>query len=148
MQRIRSLSGFFFVYDLGMKKRTVWFGTPVIVVRGVVVTIGLFTIVIGGGWKLVLLAFEHKWIPMEMLIDRPWLLWMLMLAPIGMTALSWVLATRVSVPITRFQKLRGRMCFVCGYEIADGLDCCSECGARWSLDDLSKGWRKMAEGKE
>ncbi|MEQ9205913.1 MAG: hypothetical protein RLN78_00950 [Phycisphaerales bacterium] len=42
----------------------------------------------------------------------------------------------------RMKRLKGRACFVCNYEIAEGLDRCSECGAVWSLDDLNRYWRR------
>jgi len=130
------------------KKRTVWFGVPVIIVRGVVLSSVLFAVVFVGGWELLMYAIESKWVPIEMFTDRPWMMWMLVLSPFAAVLGSWALASRLVEPMARFQKLKGRMCFVCGYEIGEGFEECSECGAPWSFDDLNRAYRWMAEGKK
>ncbi len=130
-----------------MKKRTVWFGVPVYVVRmfmpfavvsGLVVAWYLLSALLTGTDWNPLKGMGNGWlsIGLDMLPGAVPLVWL------------WVLASRVGAYEKRVKSTRGRVCFVCSYEIGEGLERCSECGARWSLEDLNAGWRKMAEGKE
>lgn len=65
-----------------------------------------------------------------------------------MIILAWKSLNRLVAFALRFQELHGRICLRCGYELAEGLDVCSECGAAWSLKGLLKGYRKMADGEK
>lgn len=58
-----------------------------------------------------------------------------------LVGVGWIYV-RMSRYTKRMKRLKGRACFVCNYEIAEGLDRCSECGAAWSMDDLSRQWRR------
>ena len=63
-----------------------------------------------------------------------------------LVGVAWIYV-RMSRYMKRMKRLKGRACFVCNYEIAEGLERCSECGAVWSLDDLNRYWRRNVGGE-
>lgn len=130
-----------------MKKRTVWFGNPMYFVRKQVVP---FIVV-----QLVMVTyFAGMWLHdpqnfTDFMTDSPQSALILVVIPALIPFLSTLLFyTRQSRYLKRFKKLGGRVCFVCDYEIGEGLERCSECGAEWALEGLGKKWKKMAgEGR-
>ena len=127
-----------------MDKRTVWYGIPMYLLHVVVRGVLLFSIgIVVFPWGFIRLidsgAFSVDAVHSEKIA--------LVVGAIGLIFLILALKSMSGLQtfVKSFQKLHGRVCFRCGYEIADGLDVCSECGARWRLDDLNRGWRKTAE---
>jgi len=127
-----------------MNTRTVWFGAPVFVMRPLRNSIGLTVLYLGLMLVYVGLV-QMDVIPLNWLLN-PVHFALAVVFPAGvLMAFMLRFAIRIDPFKKQFYASGGRVCFVCGYEIGEGLEQCSECGAGWSLDDLSKGWRKLAE---
>ncbi len=128
-----------------MKKRTAVCGVPMYVVRQHV----RLLIVING---VIVLCF---WFIPDAVLDviadvtiensTYGLLLLTGLSMLPLVGVAWIYM-RMSRYTKRMKRLKGRACFVCNYEIAEGLDRCSECGAVWSLDDLNRYWRRNVGG--
>jgi len=122
-----------------MKKRTVWFGVPVYVVRWMVVPL----VVLNSVWIVLNIIFWKFYIgnPLELLAYRPALglgcIFLVLMVPIG--SILWFVF-QPNEYMERMKRLCGHVCFVCNSEIEEGLDRCSKCGAEWSLDDLNIRW--------
>lgn len=106
------------------KERTVWFGVPVFIMRPLssfLVATGVYLVVMLGYVVLVQLDV----VPLKWLLNPVHLILVLGL-PAGVLM---VLMLRFAKKIDPFRKQLiesgGRVCFVCGYEIAEGLDSCS-----------------------
>jgi len=129
-----------------MKKRTVLFGVPVYVLRHQVLPL----IVING--VLALFFVLMPGVVLDYITDKTienrlhGMLFLVSIAFLPLISSAWVFV-RMSRYMKRMKRLKGRACFVCNYEIAEGLDRCSECGAVWSLDDLNASWRKNVGGE-
>lgn len=124
------------------KKRTVWFGNPMIMVRTQLVPfIVLQTVLV--------IYFAGMWLNdpenfVDFMTDSLQSAMILVVIPALISFVSALLfCKRLSKYTKRFRDLDGRVCFVCDYEIADGLNTCSECGAVWLLEGLGKGYLKM-----
>jgi hypothetical protein len=131
-----------------MKKRTVWFGNPIIVLRGAVVSGLFFAVFFVGAWELFVYLLGVDLVK-DFLVDRMWLVVVMPIVYVfGGMGLGMFVASRVGDPMVRLRELKGRMCLGCGYEIGEELNECSECGARWSLDDLNRFWRWFATVKQ
>ena len=124
-----------------MSRRPAIFGIPVYVLRK-----GLLPLLVVNG-LLVLAVQALPWSVSDALIDlfasSP-MLGLAIMTAIGLVpAISCVwFAVRMNRYTKRMKRLNGRACFVCNYEIADGLDACSECGTPWSLSDLNRYWQR------
>ncbi len=129
-----------------MTKRTAVCGVPMYVVRKVLVPLFVWNtawVVLNlGVWELYSVNLTN------VLIYRPTIGLAMMavfaLVPIASVFRYMILANSY---IHRMKRLKGRACFVCNYELAEGLDRCSECGAVWSLDDLNRSWRRNVGGE-
>lgn len=125
------------------KKRKVWFGIPVYVVR----RLGMPLVLVAGLallYFLVVIGNDSEYF-VDLLIHDRWIALLIIGFP-GLVPFVSVLIfyKRQNRYMKRFKRLGGRVCFVCDYEIAEGLDSCSECGARWCVGDLNCRWRDMA----
>jgi hypothetical protein len=129
-----------------MKQRTVVCGVPVYVVRRQVLPLIVFH-----GVLVVFFLFLPDG-ALDVVTDvtianRMYgLLLLVGVSLLPMISIVWVWI-RMSRYMKRMKRLKGRACFVCNYEIAEGLDRCSECGAGWSLDDLNRYWRRNVGGE-
>lgn len=133
-----------FVYDVGMKNRTIQFGMPVYVwrkkFRPMLLVIGLVII------YFVAMFLNDSEYFMDLLIHDPLISLLLIVFPAVVVMIALIaFAVRTNRYMKRFSMRSGRVCFVCDYDISNRLELCSECGAEWSLDGLGKGWRKLAE---
>jgi predicted nucleic acid-binding Zn ribbon protein len=141
------LSGVFHVlYDIDMQKRTIIFGYPAFVVWRSVLAGFLFAIILCGvvvGLMFMALSellnsinnnaqqganFSKYWLVMFVLV-----------------AVWWWISGRSRRFRRRFKKLNGRVCLACSHAIEEGGEQCSRCGAKWSLEGLSRSWRKIAD---
>tara|TARA_R110002073_G_scaffold37866_5_gene109358 strand:- start:5582 stop:5971 length:390 start_codon:yes stop_codon:yes gene_type:complete len=129
-----------------MKKRTAVCGVPVYVVRRQMLPL----IVING--VLALFFVLMPGVVLDFITDKTienrmhGMLFLVSIAFLPLISSAWVFV-RMSRYMKRMKRLKGRACFVCNYEIAEGLDRCSECGAGWSLDDLNRYWRRNVGGE-
>ena len=129
-----------------MTKRTAVCGVPMYVVRQHV----RLLIVING---VIVLCF---WFMPDAVLDviadvtiensTYGLLLLTGMSMLPLVGVAWIYV-RMSRYMKRMKRLKGRACFVCNYEIAEGLERCSECGAVWSLDDLNRYWRRNVGGE-
>ena len=129
-----------------MTKRTAGCGVPMYVVRQHV----RLLIVING---VIVLCF---WFMPDAVLDviadvtiensTYGLLLLTGMSMLPLVGVAWIYV-RMSRYMKRMKRLKGRACFVCNYEIAEGLERCSECGAVWSLDDLNRYWRRNVGGE-
>jgi hypothetical protein len=129
-----------------MTKRTAVCGIPMYVVRKVLVPL----IVVNGVVVLFFIAVSWKDSDYftDLIIEEPQFALILLLVPALIPLIACVVfAVRTSKYVKRMKGLKGRACFVCNYEIAEGLDQCSECGAVWSLEDLNRYWRRNVGGE-
>lgn len=127
-----------------MTKRTAVCGVPMYVVRRQLLPLVVFNSV----FVVALVVVS------ELVMDRVtdfliahrdsgfWMLIVLVLVGFVPLVSSVWLMVQAKRYTKRMKRLKGRACFVCNYEIAEGLDRCSECGAVWSLDDLNRYWRR------
>jgi len=129
-----------------MKQRTAVCGVPVYVVRRQMLPL----IVING--VLALFFVLMPGVVLDFITDKTienrlhGMLFLVSIAFLPLISSAWVFV-RMSRYMKRMKRLKGRACFVCNYEIAEGLDRCSECGAGWSLDDLNRYWRRNVGGE-
>jgi len=129
-----------------MKQRTAVCGVPVYVVRRQMLPL----IVING--VLALFFVLMPGVVLDFITDKTienrlhGMLFLVSIALLPLISSAWVFV-RMSRYMKRMKRLKGRACFVCNYEIAEGLDRCSECGAVWSLDDLNRYWRRNVGGE-
>jgi len=144
-------------YDWGMKKQTDWLGNPVYVWR-TEKPVFILGIVLGGcvfglQFLIEMVGLEMLYMVANQVISFDLMFFVIlytlfMTVPFLMFFLFAFWSTIKQMMFKRrFKKLHGRVCFVCGYEIGEGLEQCSECGALWSLDGLNRLWRKAAAGK-
>ena len=129
-----------------MKQRTAVCGVPVYVVRRQMLPL----IVING--VLALFFVLMPGVVLDFITDKTienrlhGMLFLVSIAFLPLISSAWVFV-RMSRYMKRMKRLKGRACFVCNYEIAEGLERCSECGAVWSLDDLNRYWRRYVGGE-
>tara|TARA_R110002096_G_scaffold173781_2_gene347871 strand:+ start:13609 stop:14007 length:399 start_codon:yes stop_codon:yes gene_type:complete len=131
-----------------MKKRTVWFGVPMIVVRMIIRTLLLPLSVMLVYYFVFVVLMQLDIIPLDWLFNPAGVMVLIGGPGLLVSVCIWIYGIRVSRFMKRLQMADGRMCFGCGYEIGDGLERCSECGGEWSLDDLNRGWRKRVLGEK
>ena len=131
-----------------MTKRTVVFGIPMYVVRRQVLPLVIVCCALVV-FYVVVLELSIDRLTDFIIANRNSGIWLVMLfAFVSFLPVAYSLWIKIQMSryTKRMKRLKGRACFVCNYEIAEGLDRCSECGAVWSLDDLNRGWRKRVEG--
>ena len=129
-----------------MTKRTAVCGIPMYVVRKVLVPFLLINALV------IVLFVAISWKYTDYFVDRiiydPSAGLILFAFPAVIPVVACVVfAIRINKYMKRMKRLKGRACFVCNYEIAEGLDRCSECGAVWSMDDLNRYWRRNVGGE-
>ncbi|MBO6513763.1 MAG: hypothetical protein JJ974_07350 [Phycisphaerales bacterium] len=127
-----------------MKKWTVRFGMPVYVWRALapyLVVSGL--VVVSKLGFLVLVYFDI--IPVEWLVDPVFLFGGMFVFLSVVIGSMMVYVRRVGAFQKRLASTRGRVCLRCGYELGEGLGLCSECGARWCVEGLNRGWLTRVE---
>ncbi len=130
-----------------MTKRTAVCGVPMYVVRKIFIPMLAMNIV----WvtlNSVLWEFIAGYL-VDITAKKPIYFLILLFVTIGLVptaSLIWFMY-RADRYTRRMKRLKGRGCFVCNYEIAEGLERCSECGAVWSLSDLNRKWRRNVGGE-
>lgn len=128
-----------------MKKRTAVFGIPKYVVRKVLVPLFVWNT----AWVVLNLGvWEFYSVNLTNVLIYRQTIGLAMMAAIALVPIASIFRYMILANsyTHRMKRLKGRACFVCNYEIAEGLDRCSECGAVWSLDDLNRYWRRNVGG--
>lgn len=127
-----------------MAKKAVRFGTPQYVVRTVFMPYLFLTGVVAA-------YFIGSILKEDEIVSTVWLdslqsFLVLLVFPIVVCIGSTLaLLLRFVRYRARFKQLKGRVCFMCNYELGKGIKQCPECGADWSTKHLSDRWRMHIE---